>query len=178
MAINVDGVFMGTKRFVPLMAESGSAVEGGSSIVNVSSIAGRVGNPFAGAYSASKYALEAMTEALHFEMAIFGIRCHLIEPGRFDTGFGSKIVLPDGWEGSTHQERHDAFRTALSSLDNSDHTADPQEVADAIARAATDPSTPLRTLCGDDARLIDGAKTSMCFEDFETSMRATLNWHD
>ena len=38
MAINVDGVFMGTKRFVPLMAESGSAVQGGSSIVNVSSI--------------------------------------------------------------------------------------------------------------------------------------------
>ena len=153
-------------------------LRGSGVIVNVSSIAGRVGNPFAGAYSASKYALEAMTEALHFEMAIFGIRCHLIEPGRFDTGFGSKIVLPDSWDGSIHQERHDAFRTALSSLDNSDHTADPQEVANAIARAVTDPSTPLRTLCGDDARLIDGAKTSMSFEDFETLMRATLNWHE
>ena len=82
-----------------------------------------------------------------------------------------------------HQERHDAFRDALSSLDGPSDgdggtPADPQEVADAIARAATDPSTPFRTLCGDDARLIDGAKTAMSFEDFETAMRATLNWHD
>ena len=177
---NVMGPLRTMRAVLPAWRERGSGV-----IVNVSSIAGRVGNPYAGAYSASKYALEAMTEALHFEMAVFGIRAHLIEPGRFDTGFGSKIVLPDDWEGSVHQERHDAFRDALSSLDGPSEgegdggtPADPQEVADAIARAATDPSTPFRTLCGDDARLIDGAKTAMSFEDFETAMRATLNWHD
>jgi hypothetical protein len=56
--------------------------------------------------------------------------------------------------------------------------ADPQDVADAIARAATDPSTPFRTLVGADAEMIDGLKTSMSFEDFETTIRTALDWHD
>ncbi|MEM9200750.1 MAG: SDR family oxidoreductase [Actinomycetota bacterium] len=153
-------------------------VRGSGVVVNVSSIAGRVGTPYAGAYAASKYALEAMSESLHFEMSTFGIRVHLIEPGRFDTGFGAKIIQPDAFEGSVHEQRHDAFRDALGALDSGGPPADPQEVADAIARAATDPDAPLRILCGDDARLIDGAKSAMSFEDFEKTMRMTLNWHD
>ena len=180
---NVMGPLRTMRAVLGPWRERGSGV-----IVNVSSIAGRVGSPYAGAYAASKFALEAMSEALRFEMSTFGIRVHLIEPGRFDTGFGAKIIQPDAFAGSIHEERHDAFRAALSSLDGTDgasgrgggdgSAADPQEVADAIARAATDPEAPFRALCGDDARLIDGAKTAMSFEDFETTMRTTLNWHD
>ncbi|MEM8705173.1 MAG: SDR family oxidoreductase [Actinomycetota bacterium] len=174
---NVMGPLRTMRAVLPAWRERSSGV-----VVNVSSIAGRVGTPYAGAYAASKHALEAMSESLHFEMTPFGIRVHLIEPGRFDTGFGANIIGPDDWEGSVHQDRHDAFRDSLSSLDGDGGGdgggSDPQEVADAIARAATDPSTPFRTLCGDDARLIDGAKTAMSFEDFEAAMRATLNWHD
>ena len=170
---NVMGPLRTMRAVLGPWRERGSGV-----IVNVSSIAGRVGTPYAGAYAASKYALEAMSESLHFEMSAFGIRVHLIEPGRFDTGFGAKIIQPDAFAGSIHEERHDAFRAALSSLDSGGPRADPQEVADAIARAATDPAAPFRTLCGDDARLIDGAKTAMSFEDFDTTMRATLDWHD
>ncbi|MDP7384054.1 MAG: hypothetical protein QF382_08275, partial [Acidimicrobiales bacterium] len=55
---------------------------------------------------------------------------------------------------------------------------DPQIVADAVVRAATDPTTPLRTLCGADAELIAGVKGSMEFEDFEATMRTALDWHD
>jgi hypothetical protein len=56
--------------------------------------------------------------------------------------------------------------------------ADPQDVADAIARAATDQSTQFRTLVGSDAVMIDELKTSMSFEDFESTIRAALDWHD
>jgi NAD(P)-dependent dehydrogenase (short-subunit alcohol dehydrogenase family) len=170
---NVMGPLRTMRAVLGPWRERGSGV-----IVNVSSIAGRVGTPYAGAYAASKYALEAMSESLHFEMSAFGIRVHLIEPGRFDTGFGAKIIQPDAFAGSIHEQRHDAFRDALGALDGGGSPADPQEVADAIARAATDPDAPFRALCGDDARLIDGAKTSMSFEDFDATMRATLNWHD
>ena len=170
---NVMGPLRTMRAVLLAWRERGSGV-----IVNVSSIAGRVGSPYAGAYAASKYALEAMSEALHFEMSTFGIRIHLIELGRFDTGFGDNIIQPDTFAGSIHEERHDAFRDALAALDGDGPPADPQEVADAIARAATDPDAPFRTLCGDDARLIDGAKTAMSFEDFEATMRATLDWHD
>ncbi|MBU40099.1 MAG: hypothetical protein CL430_06025 [Acidimicrobiaceae bacterium] len=55
---------------------------------------------------------------------------------------------------------------------------DPQEVADAIVRAVNDPKMPFRTLVGQDAELIDATKTSMSFEDFETTMRTALDWHD
>ena len=70
MAINVDGVFMGTKRFVPLMAESGSAVQGGSSIVNVSSIMGLVGYAEVSAYNASKGAVRLFTKGIAIATAV------------------------------------------------------------------------------------------------------------
>jgi len=151
---------------------------GHGTIVNVSSIAGRVGSPYGGAYAASKFALEGLSEALHFEVGQLGINVRLVEPGRYDTGFHDKIVTPSGWETSFYYERAVRFREALGLLDGDGPPADPQEVADAIVAAATDPSTPFRTLVGADAQLIDSVKSSMSFEDFEQTMRSTLNWTD
>ena len=151
---------------------------GGGAIVNVSSIAAKIGTPFSGAYAASKWALEALSESLHFEVAHWGIRVHLIEPGRFPTGLHDSIVRPDDWDESIYVERCERFRQALSALDGGGPPADPQVVADAIVAAATDPATPFRQLVGSDAVLIDSVKSSMGFEDFEAVMRSTLNWHD
>jgi len=90
------------------------------------------------------------------------------------------------FEGSLHQERALAFREALLKLDSlsdgeSDGSVglpDPQDVADEIVRAVTDPTMPFRTLVGKDAELIDATKTSMSFEDFETTMRTALDWYE
>lgn len=171
---NVVGPMRCIRAVMPKWRERGSGV-----IVNVSSIAGRVGSPYAGAYSASKFGLEGMTESLHFEVSTAGIRVHLIEPGSFATGFQDKIVRPDSWSGSIFEERAHQFRDARGALhDPSAPAPNPQDVADAIVRAATDPSMPFRTLVGSDAQLIDSVKSSMLFEDFETAMRTTLDWHD
>jgi len=170
---NVLGPLRTMRAVLPVWRERGHGV-----IVNVSSIAGRVGSPYGGGYAASKFALEALSEAAHFEMRHFGIRIHLIEPGRFPTGFHDNIKRPADWDGSIHHQRSDAFRTALTALDGDGPPADPQTVADAIAAAVNDDQTPLRTLVGTDAQLIDGAKTAMSFEEFEATMRATLNWFD
>ena len=56
--------------------------------------------------------------------------------------------------------------------------ADPQDVADAIVRAALDPDAPFRNFVGDDAQLIHTVKSSMSFEEFEAVMRDTLDWHE
>ena len=93
------------------------------------------------------------------------------------TGFGSNIVRPAGWEGSEFEAKALSLREALGSLD-SDGPQNPQDVADAIARAAVDPTMPFRTLVGADAEMIVGAKSAMSFEEFETAMRSTINWHD
>ena len=176
---NLLGPLRLIRTVLPVWTQRGSGV-----IVNVSSIAGRSAPPYSGSYAASKHALEALSESLHFEVSHLGIRVCVIEPGRFSTDFFENIVRPDTWEGSQHQERAMAFREALLRLDNisesdeSSGSPDPQEVADAIVRAVSDPKTPFRTLVGQDAELIDATKTSMSFEDFETTMRTALDWHD
>ncbi len=170
---NVVGPLRTIRAVMPAWRERGHGV-----VVNVSSVVGLATSPFGGAYAASKHALEAMSEALHWEAAPAGIRVHLIEPGRFPTTeFGSNIVRPSGWEGSDFEAKALTLRAALGSLD-SDGPQNPQDVADAIARAALDATTPFRTLVGADAEMIVGAKSSMSFEDYETAMRTTLNWYD
>ena len=147
-------------------------------IVNVSSTVGIVATPYGGAYSASKFALEGMSEALYMEAKPDNIRVHLIEPGRFSTtNFGSNIVRPDGWVGSELENRQIAFRKALSNLDGK-APPDPQSVADAIVNAAIDPAAPFRNLVGDDAVMLASAyKNAPTYEDFEAGIRERLDWH-
>lgn len=83
MSINVDGVFLGVRAFVPLMAESGREVKGGSSIINVSSIMGLVGMNEVSAYNASKGAVRLFTKGIAVEFATrkMAIRANSLHPG-------------------------------------------------------------------------------------------------
>jgi len=170
---NVLGPLRLIRAVMPIWRARGHGV-----VVNVSSVVGRATSPFGGAYAASKHALEAMSEALYWETSPAGIRVRVIEPGRFPaTDFWSNIVRPDGWEGSAFEAKALSLRAALTALDSGE-PSDPQAVADAIARAVTDPDAPFRTPVGADANLILSAKSSMSFEDFERAMRATINWYE
>jgi len=170
---NVLGPMRVIRHVLPAWRERGSGT-----VVNVSSIAGVVGSPFGGAYSASKHALEGLSEALHFETSGFGIRIRLVEPGRFDTGFHDNIVTVDGWEGSDYFDRAARFRDSQGALSGDGPAPDPQDVADAIVRAALDSDAPFRNFVGNDAQLIHSVKSSMPFEEFESVMRSTLDWHE
>ena len=83
MAINVDGVFLGTRQFVPLMVKSGADVHGGASIVNISSIMGMVGYSEVSAYNASKGAVRMFTKGIAIEFASkkMPIRANSVHPG-------------------------------------------------------------------------------------------------
>ncbi len=87
MAINVDGVFMGTRIFVPLLATSGAAVKGGASIINVSSIMGITGYSEVSAYNASKGAVRLFTKGIAVEFAKkqMPIRANSVHPGFVET---------------------------------------------------------------------------------------------
>jgi len=82
MAINVDGVFLGTKHAVVAMRPGGKAGRGGS-IINISSVAGLIGVPWLSAYGASKGAVRIMTKDVAVECGRlgYGIRCNSIHPG-------------------------------------------------------------------------------------------------
>jgi NAD(P)-dependent dehydrogenase (short-subunit alcohol dehydrogenase family) len=86
-AVNIDGVFLGTRACAPLLRERAGLFPGGSAIVNVSSIMGLVGSGFSGAYSMSKGAVRIYTKsaALEFAQAGMGIRVNSVHPGFIDT---------------------------------------------------------------------------------------------
>src|SRR5262245_31639410 len=94
METNFFGAVRMIQAVAPQMRERASGT-----IVNVTSLAGRVAPPLGGFYAASKYALEGLSEALHYEVAHFGVRVRLIEPGIFSTAFqgkeyGFEVVAP------------------------------------------------------------------------------------
>lgn len=79
---NFLGVMRVCRAALPVMRQQGSGL-----IINVSSMAAFVGVPFQGLYSASKFAVEGLTEALKLEVEPFGVKVALLEPGDFSTGF-------------------------------------------------------------------------------------------
>ena len=87
MSINVDGVFLGVKTFVPMLADSGVDARGGSSIINVSSIMGLVGFTDTSGYNASKGAVRLFTKSIAIEFATkkMPIRANSLHPGFVDT---------------------------------------------------------------------------------------------
>ena len=170
---NVLGVVRVARAVVPHMIANG-----GGAIVNVGSVAGLVGVPYSGAYAASKHAVEALSEAMHFELSQRGIRVCVVEPGQFATRLGANsahaAAMP---EGSEEYERWQRYRASQRKL-VSGEPADPQAVADAIVRAATERPGVLRHPVGDDAELILTTKRSMSFEEFDATMRTVLDWHE
>jgi NAD(P)-dependent dehydrogenase (short-subunit alcohol dehydrogenase family) len=170
---NVTGVVRVVRAVVPHMLANG-----GGTIVNVGSLAGRVGTPYGGAYAATKHAVEALTESMHFELSHRGIRVRVVEPGQFATLLGANSILAAAMtEGSEEYERWQRYRAAQRRL-VSGEPADPQLVADAIYRAAVDDPGVVRHPVGADADLVIGAKSTMSFEDFDTAMRTVLDWHE
>lgn len=85
--VNVEGVFLGLKHAIPVIAERASKWDGGGAIVNISSVAGLVGSPMTLAYNASKGAVRLMTKAAALECARAGqkVRVNSVHPGIIDT---------------------------------------------------------------------------------------------
>ena len=163
--------FFGAVRMVQALVPGMRARRGGA-IVNVSSIAGRITPPLAGFYASSKFALEALSEALHWELGHFGIRVAVIEPGYLDTAFREK------------SERYGMDEPPYDELDRMWSGSDqklvggarpgPEAVATAIADAVEGKQRRLRWPVGPDAELVLGARANLDDETFESTMRKLL----
>lgn len=166
---NVLGCVRMIQAFAPQMRQRGSGV-----IVNVSSVAGRVSAPLGGYYSASKYAVEAVSEALHYEVGHFGVRVAIVEPGGFDTSFGENRRI-FGLDGPPYEELDRIWEEAQGRLQGSaGERPGPELVAQTIADAVEGKEQKLRWIVGDDAKLVLDTRYSMSDEDFERTMREVL----
>ena len=162
---NTLGALRTVQAVLPRWRERGSGV-----VVNVSSIQGRVATPLAGAYACSKYALEAISESLHYEVGHFGIRIVIIQPGYIAPG----MKPSDDHRGDpAYQELWDQWAGTDQKL-NADGRPGSDLVARAIADAIERPDTPLRVPVGADAELSLGSRAALGDAEFEALMRSTL----
>ncbi|MFD8492692.1 oxidoreductase [Amycolatopsis sp. NPDC059657] len=132
-----------TKAALPHLRAQGSGT-----IVQISSTGGQVSMPGFGAYSAAKFALEGLSEALAAEVAPFGVRVLIVEPGAFRTEFGARVQRSrtiDAYAESTSDSRE-----AIENMDGT-QPGDPAKAAAAILRAVGCPNRPLRLALGADA---------------------------
>jgi len=123
--------------------------QGHGAIINVSSLGGQLSFPGFGPYSASKFALEGLSEALRAELAPFGIKVLILEPGELRTAFAGQALrhMP---EMPAYVETVGSTRSFARSMDGQQN-GDPEKVGQAIEAALGSDKTPLRLQLGSDA---------------------------
>lgn len=135
-----------TRAVLPHMRARGSGA-----IVQLTSMGGRMSFAGVGGYSATKFALEGLTEALAGEVAAHGIRVMIVEPGAFRTSFaGGAALQQSAAQLDAYAETVGAFRSALPATDGK-QPGDPSKAAAAILQALDAEPTPLRLALGTDA---------------------------
>lgn len=104
-------------------------------IINVSSVLGRVSLPGVGTYCASKHALESLSDALRVEVAEFGVNVVLVEPGGVDTGFEEESTGELDYEGP-YAELNRRAEKAAGRLMNGALASEPEDVGRVIRKVA------------------------------------------
>jgi NAD(P)-dependent dehydrogenase (short-subunit alcohol dehydrogenase family) len=133
---NVLGPLSLIRALIPVMRN-----QGGGRIVNISSLGGRMAFPFGGLYSASKFALEALSDTLRMELAPFNIRVSVVEPGPVRTDFF--VVANQQVEQAIASPLKTPYQSAFKKLEKLDQQVDSrawtaEQVAWVILRALSD----------------------------------------
>ena len=155
---NVFGPLRMMQAVLPAMRE-----RRGGTIVNISSVAGRLVSAGHGVYAATKYALEALSEAVAIETRRLGIRVILIEPGFISTPLldkGGDIEIGDGPYAVHLRRMQGLYRSARGGADP------PSVVAEVIAEALDDPNPRFRYLAGEGASPVIDGRARMTDEEW------------
>ena len=134
---NVFGTLWVIQAALPILRAQASG-----HIFTVSSIGGVIGFPTGGTYPATKFAVEAISESLAAEVAQFGIKVTIIEPGHFNTGFGAAVQSPPAID------VYDPIRLAVRSSFKPAEFGNPATTAAAIFKAVDAAEPPLRLVLG------------------------------
>ena len=147
--------------------------QGSGKIINISSVAGRIGFPASPAYISSKFALEGLSESLRLEMAPFGVDVIIIEPGVIKTNFLNPVRLAKKSESDT------AYRDITTKVVSgvkmmAEMGTPPKEVADTIVKSINDDKSLPRYIVGNDASMFLEAKKSKTDIEFENYLKKEL----
>jgi NAD(P)-dependent dehydrogenase (short-subunit alcohol dehydrogenase family) len=155
-------------KVAPIMRKQNSG-----SIVNISSVAGRIGFPVSSAYISSKFALEGLSESLRFELGQFGINVIIIEPGVIKTNFFDSMKMPQKEKSNSAYD--DITSKVISGVKMmAEMGTDPKLVADKIIKAINDDKPLPRYIVGNDAMMFLEAKKMKTDIEFENYIKKEL----
>lgn len=147
--VNVVGVHRVTRAALPIMRIRGEGL-----VINIGSILGRVTFPFFGLYGATKYALEAMTDSLRYELSPLGVDVALLQPSAYPTQMYASAIQPEDYArvtdyGETGEIPASMFASFMAMF-ASDSAPNPHDVAEAIKGLISIPkgNRPSRTVVG------------------------------
>jgi len=155
------------KEVAPIMRKQNSGI-----IVNISSVAGRMGLPGSPAYISSKFALEGFGECLRYELGQFGIKTTLIEPGVIKTNFFESMKIPDSKTDPKYKQITDHIHSGLKMM--VELGTPPSQVADVIIKAIHDDEMLPRYIVGTDAAMFMEAKKAKTDIEFEKYLSKEL----
>ncbi|WP_456286620.1 SDR family NAD(P)-dependent oxidoreductase [Microbacterium sp. JZ70] len=138
LEVNLFGAFFVTQAVLPFLREQGSG-----HIIQISTIGGIAAFPSLGGYHASKWALEGLSESLAQEVAPFGIKVTLIEPGGFSTDWAGSSAVH-----AAPQPQYDALRKGMAEGAANANLGDPVAAGPAILKIVDAEEPPLRVLFG------------------------------
>lgn len=168
MEVNFFGLINVTKAVLPFMRKEKSGT-----VVNISSIGGRITFPYFSLYHATKFAVEGLTESMQFELNPLGIQLKLVEPGSFKTDFATRsLEVFDTERFPDYAENQNKFFSQMANM--VEHSGDPVEVAHTIFTASTDGSEKLRYLVGEDALHWAGARNQMDDLEYKTTIKEQM----
>ncbi len=155
LEVNVIGQIAVTQKFLPLIRK------GNGRIINMSSVSGLAASPFVGAYAASKFAIEALSDSLRRELYPWGIPVSIIEPGVIKTPIWKKSInlieeiicqMPPAAEKYYGNICKQLVERTQKKVD--EKAASPEEVANAVLHALTAKKPKIRYLVGKDAKFL------------------------
>ena len=153
---NVIGLLEVTKAVLPGMRAQGKGV-----IVNISSIGGRMTFPLGSLYHGTKFAVEGLSEALHYELEPLGIGVKIVEPGMIATDFsGRSFDFRQTPELTAYQPVVDKLFAVLGSPEMAATASPPSVVSETIWAAVTDGTSRLRYTAGADAAAYMAARSA------------------
>ena len=156
------------QKVAPTMRKQGSG-----DIVNISSIAGRIGFPVSTAYISSKFALEGFSESLRFELGEFGINVIIIEPGVIKTNFfDSMRTAKKADVGETYRDITLKVMTGVKMM--AEMGTHPKEVANVIINSIKEEKPLPRYVVGNDAAMFLEAKKMKTDIEFENYLKKEL----
>jgi NAD(P)-dependent dehydrogenase (short-subunit alcohol dehydrogenase family) len=171
--VNVFGLARMTQQVIPAMRQQGFG-----RIVNVASVAGRFCVPFGAWYSASKFAVEAISDGLRYELQSFGVDVIVIEPGMIRTEWND--IALDGLRAASGQGAYatEAAKVAasLSRLYRCSKLSPPRKVACTIADALSAPRPKTRYFAGRGARTLVVLRALLSDRWFDRATRLMMNF--